>query len=41
MTGDGLPVGLELDGPLGSDVRLIGIAMGFEAVLGKVRAPAL
>ena len=41
MTADGLPVGLELDGALGSDVRLIGIAMGFEAVLGKVRAPAL
>jgi len=41
MTADGLPVGLELDGPLGSDARLIGIAMGFEAVLGRLRAPAL
>ena len=37
LTAGGLPVGLELDGPLGSDARLISIALAFEAVLGPVR----
>jgi mandelamide amidase len=41
LTAEGLPVGLELDGPLGSDSRLLGIALSFESVLGRVRAPAL
>ena len=41
LTATGLPVGLELDGPLGSDGRLLGIALAFESVLGRVRAPAL
>jgi indoleacetamide hydrolase len=33
-----LPVGLELDGPAGSDRRLIAIGMAMEAVLGRVPA---
>ena len=41
LTASGLPVGLELDGPLGSDMRLLGIAMGFEALLGRLPAPTL
>lgn len=36
----GLPVGLELDGPVGSDQVLIGIGMSMEAVLGRAPAPA-
>ena len=35
----GLPVGLELDGPAGSDVRLLAIGMAVEAVLGPLPAP--
>ena len=41
MTAGGLPVGLELDGPLGSDTRLIAIGLAFESVLGPVPAPRL
>ncbi|WP_338799361.1 indoleacetamide hydrolase [Acidovorax sp. DW039] len=41
MTSDGLPVGLELDGPLGSDQLLLGIGMSVEAVLGFAPAPGL
>jgi mandelamide amidase len=41
LTAGGLPVGLELDGPLGSDQRLISIALAFESVLGPVAAPRL
>ena len=41
MTAGGLPVGLELDGPLGSDARLIAIGLAFESVLGPVPAPRL
>jgi mandelamide amidase len=41
MTAGGLPVGLELDGPLGSDTRLIAIGLAFESVLGSVPAPRL
>jgi len=40
MTGAGLPVGLELDGPVGSDSRLLGIGLAIEALLGRVPAPA-
>jgi mandelamide amidase len=36
----GLPIGIELDGPLGSDRRLLAIGLAFEAVLGHVPAPA-
>ena len=39
MTRSGLPVGIELDGPLGSDRRLLAIAMAFETVLGRLPAP--
>lgn len=35
----GLPIGLELDGPLGSDRRLIAIGLAFESVLGTLPAP--
>lgn len=34
-----LPVGLELDGPAGSDRRLIAIGMGLEKVFGRLPAP--
>ncbi|MFM1988410.1 MAG: hypothetical protein RJA99_1367 [Pseudomonadota bacterium] len=35
----GLPWGLEIDGPLGSDRRLLGIGLSIEAALGPVPAP--
>lgn len=41
MTAGGLPVGLELDGPLGSDEKLLGIGMAVEALLGVLSAPVL
>jgi Asp-tRNA(Asn)/Glu-tRNA(Gln) amidotransferase A subunit family amidase len=41
LTGEGLPVGLELDGPLGSDRRLLAIGVAFEEVLGALPAPTL
>lgn len=34
-----LPVGLELDGPAGSDRRLIGIGLALEEVFGRLPAP--
>jgi mandelamide amidase len=34
-----LPVGLELDGPAGSDRRLIAIGMAFEKLLGRLPPP--
>jgi mandelamide amidase len=39
MTPGGLPVGLEIDGPLGSDVKLLGLGLAIEAVLGTAPAP--
>lgn len=39
LTAAGLPVGLELDGPVGSDRRLIAIGLAIEALLGPLRAP--
>jgi mandelamide amidase len=39
LTKSGLPVGLELDGPVGSDRRLLGLAAGIEAVLGPLPPP--
>lgn len=39
LTPGGLPVGLELDGPVGSDKRILGIGMAVEALLGTLRAP--
>jgi mandelamide amidase len=35
-----VPVGLELDGPTGSDRRLVAIGMAVEAVLGRLAAPS-
>lgn len=35
----GLPVGLELDGPSGSDRRLLSIGMALETVFGRLPAP--
>ena len=37
--GGGLPVAIELDGPAGSDRRLLAIGMAVEAVLGVLPAP--
>jgi hypothetical protein len=37
----GLPVGLEIDGPLRSDNRLIGVGLLIEAILRAVVMPAL
>ena len=34
-----LPVGLELDGPAGSDRRLLAIGMAFEKLFGRLPAP--
>lgn len=41
LTSAGLPVGLEIDGPLGSDTQLLAIGMAIEAVLGSMNAPSL
>jgi len=41
VTADGLPEGLELDGPLGSDPRLLGIGIAMEALLGLVAPPTV
>jgi indoleacetamide hydrolase len=41
MTASGLPVGLEIDAPVGSDERLLSIGMALEAVLGTAPAPKL
>ncbi|MFL9889929.1 MULTISPECIES: indoleacetamide hydrolase [Paraburkholderia] len=41
MTAGGLPVGLELDGPLGEDRRLLAIGVAFEQILGSLPAPLL
>jgi mandelamide amidase len=38
-TAAGLPVGLELDGPGGSDRRLLGIGLALEALFGRLPAP--
>lgn len=41
MTAAGLPLGLELDGPAGSDARLLALAVAVESVLPKPPAPPL
>lgn len=41
LTAGGLPVGMQIDGPLGSDTHLLAIGMGIEAVWGSVKAPAI
>ncbi len=40
MTPRGLPVGLEIDGPVGSDAKLLAIGLAIEAILGTAPAPA-
>jgi Asp-tRNA(Asn)/Glu-tRNA(Gln) amidotransferase A subunit family amidase len=39
MTRGGLPVGLEIDGPVGSDAKLLGLGLAMEAVLGAALVP--
>ncbi|KAG5953581.1 hypothetical protein E4U53_004680 [Claviceps sorghi] len=39
MTARGLPVGIEIDGPLGSDERLLAIGLAIESVLGPLPPP--
>ena len=34
-----LPIGIELDGPAGSDRRLLAIGLAVEALLGRLPAP--
>ncbi|WP_206057355.1 indoleacetamide hydrolase [Nitratireductor sp. XY-223] len=41
LTAERLPVGMELDGPAGSDEQLLAIAAAVEAVLGPGEAPKL
>ena len=41
LTAGGLPVGMQIDGPLGSDINLLAIGMAIEAVWGSLKAPAL
>jgi indoleacetamide hydrolase len=41
LTNGGLPVGLELDGPVGSDARLLGIGLSIETLLGALPAPTI
>jgi Asp-tRNA(Asn)/Glu-tRNA(Gln) amidotransferase A subunit family amidase len=41
LTTQGLPAGLEIDGPLGSDNKLLGIGMAIEKVLETLPAPAV
>jgi Asp-tRNA(Asn)/Glu-tRNA(Gln) amidotransferase A subunit family amidase len=39
MTSGGLPVGLEIDGPVGSDTKLLGLGLSIEAILGSAPPP--
>ena len=39
MTPGGLPVGLEIDGPVGSDGKLLAMGLSIEAILGSEPAP--
>jgi mandelamide amidase len=39
MTGEGLPLGVEIDGPAGSDRHLLAIGLELERILGAVPAP--
>jgi mandelamide amidase len=41
LTRDGLPVGLEVDGPAGSDRKLLAIAQAIEGIFGFLPAPRL
>jgi mandelamide amidase len=39
MTASGLPIGLEIDGPIGSDTKLLGLGRAIEEVLGSAPPP--
>jgi indoleacetamide hydrolase len=39
MTPGGLPVGLEIDGPVGSDAKLLGLGLSIEGILGTAPPP--
>jgi mandelamide amidase len=39
LTADGLPVGLNFDGPMGTDRRLLAIGLAFEELRGAFPAP--
>lgn len=41
ITADGLPVGFEIDGPVGSDDRLLGLGLSVEKLLGQLPPPTL
>jgi Asp-tRNA(Asn)/Glu-tRNA(Gln) amidotransferase A subunit family amidase len=41
MTPGGLPVGLEIDGPVGSDAKLLGLGLSIEGILGSAPPPKL
>jgi mandelamide amidase len=41
LTRDGLPVGLELDGPAGSDRALLAIGLAVEEEFGSLPGPTL
>ena len=41
LTAGGLPVSLELDGPAGSDRRMLEIGLAVEALLGHIPPPTL
>jgi indoleacetamide hydrolase len=41
MTSGGLPVGLEIDGPIGSDAKLLGLGLSIEAILGSAPPPKI
>lgn len=41
MTPSGLPIGFELDGPVGSDTTLLGIGLAMESVLGHAPPPKI
>jgi hypothetical protein len=41
MTPGGLPVGIEIDGPVGSDTKLLGLGLSIEAILGSSPPPKI
>lgn len=41
MTASGLPVGLEIDGPIGSDTTLLGLGLSMEKLFGHAPPPKL
>jgi indoleacetamide hydrolase len=41
MTPGGLPVGLEIDGPVGSDAKLLGLGLSIESILGSAPPPKI